>query len=250
MDPERIGPYEVLRLLGPGGLGSVHLALDGDGRTVAVKAIHPHLVDTGGLLGLEREAEAMRGLRSPHVAEILDADLRCASPYIVSRYVQGRSLDRIVTERGPFSGVALTALYTGLAEALAVIHREGVVHRDLTPRNVMIADGVPVVVDLGIAQTLGGTRITQGVVGTAGYVAPELIEGERAGPAADVFAWAATVVFAATGRQCFGGRTTAEIVNNVLTRRPDLTGVPARRSSTASTGPWTRTRAAGRRRAS
>jgi tetratricopeptide (TPR) repeat protein len=227
MDPERIGPYEVLRLLGRGGMGSVYLALDGDGRTVAVKVIHPHIAEAGdGLVRLEREADAMTRLRSPHVAEILDVDLRCATPYIVTRYVQGRSLDQIVTERGPFSGDALTAVHTGLAEALTVIHREGVVHRDLTPRNVMLADGVPVVIDLGIAQTLDGTRITQGVIGTAGYVAPELIEGERAGPPADVFAWAATVAFAATGRQCFGGRTTAEIFNNVLTRRPDLTGVP------------------------
>lgn len=124
-----------------------------------------------------------------------------------------------------------------------MIHREGVVHRDLTPRNVMIADGVPVVIDLGIAQTLDGTRITQGVIGTAGYVAPEMIEGERAGPAADVFAWAVTVVFAATGRQCFGGRTTAEILNNVLTRRPDLTGVPEEILETVERAPWTRIRA-------
>jgi serine/threonine protein kinase len=100
MDPERIGPYEVLRLLGRGGMGSVYLALDDDGRTVAVKVIHPHIAENDGLLRLEREAEAMTRLRSPNVAEILDVDLRCATPYIVTRYVQGRSLDRIVADRG------------------------------------------------------------------------------------------------------------------------------------------------------
>ncbi|MEV5747797.1 serine/threonine-protein kinase [Actinoallomurus sp. NPDC052308] len=228
MLPERVGPYEVLRLLGRGGMGSVYLALDDDGRTVAVKVIHPHIADeANGLRRLEREASAMMRLESPHVAEFVGMDLRSPTPYIVTRHVQGKSLYAIVTERGPLSGDALRAVYTGLAEALATIHEADVVHRDLTPRNVMMADGVPVVIDLGIAQTLDATRLTQGAIGTPGYMAPEMFEGHRAGPAADVFAWGATVVFAATGRSCFGRRTTAETMHNVLTREPELDGVPA-----------------------
>lgn len=226
-ESEAIGPYEVLRLLGAGGMGSVYLALDGDGRTVAVKVLHPHIaVQAQGLERMEREAEAMRQVRSPYVAEIVDVDLTGESPYLVTRYVQGLSLHRIIEDRGPLSGDALRTVARGLAKALEVIHAAGVVHRDLTPRNVMMADGTPVVIDLGLALSLDATRMTQGVIGTPGYVAPEVLNGERPGPAADVFAWGATVVFAATGEQCFRGFSVMEIFNKVLNEVPDLDGVP------------------------
>lgn len=227
MQPDRIGPYEVLRLLGSGGMGSVYLALDDDGRTVAIKVIHPHVAaDANGLRRMEREAAAMERLRSPYLAEILDTDLQCETPYLVTRYVQGRSLHQIVGGRGPLRGAALHAVAQGLAEALTVIHAAGVVHRDLTPRNVMMADGVPVVIDLGIAQTPDGTRMTHGVIGTPGYVAPEVFEGGRAAPAADVFAWGVTMVFAATGKSCFEGDSLGQVMHKILTQEPDLTDVP------------------------
>ncbi|MGK5554629.1 protein kinase domain-containing protein [Actinomadura kijaniata] len=226
--PETIGPYEVLRLLGSGGMGSVYLALDGEGRTVAVKVLHPHIAaEARGLERMEREAEAMRQVRHPNVAEIVDVDLTGESPYLVTRYVQGLSLHRIVEERGPLAGEALRAVARGLAEALRAVHAAGVVHRDLTPRNVMMTDGRPVLIDLGLAVAPEATRMTQGVVGTPGYIAPEVFDGQRPGPAADVFAWGATVAFAATGRHCFHGATTLEVFNRVLNGEPDLDGVPA-----------------------
>ncbi|WP_169814016.1 protein kinase domain-containing protein [Actinomadura kijaniata] len=226
--PETIGPYEVLRLLGSGGMGSVHLALDGEGRTVAVKVLHPHIAaESRGLERMEREVAAMRQVRHPNVAEIVDADLTGETPYLVTRYVQGLSLHRVVEERGPLEGEALRAVARGLAEALRAVHAAGVVHRDLTPRNVMMTDGRPVLIDLGLAVAPEATRMTQGVIGTPGYIAPEVFDGQRPGPAADVFAWGATVAFAATGRHCFHGATTLEVFNRVLNGEPDLDGVPA-----------------------
>jgi serine/threonine protein kinase len=227
MQPERVGPYEVLRKLGAGGMGSVYLALDDDGKTVAVKVIHQHVAeDTTGLRRLAREVAAMMRVASPYVAELLDADLRAVRPFIVTRYVQGRSLQQIVERRGPLGEEALRSLGAGLVAALDAIHAADVVHRDLTPRNVMMADGVPIVIDFGIAQAFDATRITQTMVGTPGFVAPEVIRGEHATPMADIFSWAATMVFAATARKCFGGQTFIEVIHRTLEKDPDLTGVP------------------------
>jgi len=227
MDPERVGPYSVLRLLGRGGMGSVYLALSPDSRAVAVKVIHPHIADEAGLQRLAREAAAMQRVRDLHVAELVDVDLTAETPYLVTRYVPGRTLSDIVEDQGPLAGEPLDRLAGGLGRALKAIHAAGVVHRDLTPRNVLLTDGEPVVIDFGIVRVLDATRLTQGApLGTYGYVAPEILHGQRGGPATDLFAWGATIAYAATGRHCFAGRTEPEILRRVLFDDPDLTGVP------------------------
>jgi hypothetical protein len=227
MRPERVGPYKVLHRLGAGGMGSVYLALDDEGRALAVKVIHPHVAeDVNGLRRLAREVQAMKRVASPHVAELQDADLTGAEPYIATLYVQGRSLQQVVERHGSLTGEALWTVGAGLVDALDAIHGVDVVHRDLTPRNVMMADGAPVVIDFGIAQAFDASRITQTLIGTPGFVAPEVIRGERAAPAADVFSWGATMAFAATGRRCFAGRTIMETLHKTLETEPDLTGVP------------------------
>jgi predicted Ser/Thr protein kinase len=224
---KRIGPYDVLRKLGAGGMGTVYLALDEEGRTVAVKVIHPHIAeDVTGLRRLAREVDTMKRVASPYVAELLDANLRAEPAYIVTRYVQGRSLQQIVERGGPLTDEKLASLGVGLMAALDAIHAVGVVHRDLTPHNVMIADGAPVVIDFGIAQAFDATRITQALIGTPGFVAPEVIRGERAGPPADIFSWGATMAFAATARRCFAGQTVMETLTRTLEKEPDLAGVP------------------------
>ncbi|GIH24852.1 hypothetical protein Aph01nite_31620 [Acrocarpospora phusangensis] len=225
MGAEYLDSYRLLSPLGSGGFGAVHLALDGEGRTVAVKVLHPHVAaDASALARLAREVETMRRVRGPHIAEVLDASLDGDQPYVVTRYVQGRALSAVA----PLAGDDLVRLAHGLAEALVAVHRAGVVHRDLKPANVIIADGEPYVIDFGIAYALDSAAVTASgaVVGTPGYLAPEILEGRETGPAADVFAWAATMAFAATGRQPYGTGPVPAVAYRVVHGDPDLEGVP------------------------
>ncbi|MBF8186464.1 serine/threonine protein kinase [Nonomuraea sp. K274] len=221
---EHLGPYELLSRLGAGGFGAVHLALDAEGRTVAVKVLHPHVAADGGALArLAREVETMRRAGGPHVAEVLDASLEGARPYLVTRYVQGRPLSAV-----PVPVADLRRLATGLADALLAMHEAGVVHRDLKPANVMMTEGEPVVIDFGIASALDSLSVTASgaVVGTPGYLAPEVLEGKSAGVEADVFSFGATLAYAATGRQPYGQGPASAVAYRVVHHPPDLEGVP------------------------
>ncbi|MER6002058.1 serine/threonine-protein kinase [Nonomuraea angiospora] len=221
---EHLGPYELLSKLGAGGFGEVHLALDAEGRTVAVKVLHPHVIADGGALArLAREVETMRRVGGSHVAEVLDASLEGARPYLVTRYVQGRPLSAT-----PVPVADLRRLASGLADALLAMHESGVVHRDLKPANVMMAEGEPVVIDFGIASALDSLSVTASgaVVGTPGYLAPEVLEGKSAGMEADVFSFGATLAYAATGRQPYGQGPASAVAYRVVHHSPDLEGVP------------------------
>jgi serine/threonine protein kinase len=205
--PDRLGPYRLLDVIGEGGMGVVHLARDNEGRAVAIKVLRPGVADDpDARRRLGREFNTMRRVRSPFMAEVIDADVTGQVPYVVTRYVAGPSLDQKVRQDGPLRGPALERLAWGLAEGLAAVHAAGVVHRDLKPGNVVMAGGVPVVIDFGIAHAPDVTRITQAgmFMGTPGYLAPEVVEGLPSGPSADVHSWASTVAFAATGRPPFG----------------------------------------------
>src|SRR6516165_1083998 len=227
---DRLGPYRLLERLGEGGMGVVYLATDPNQRQVAVKALRPVIAaDPNARRRLAREVETMRRVRSPFVAEVLDADVTSDPPYIVTRYVSGRTLEEIVTQGGPLNGPQLARLASGLALALAAVHAAGVVHRDLKPGNVMITNGEPVVIDFGIAHVPDSTRLTQTgmLMGTPGYLAPEVIEGKPSGPASDVHSWGATVAFAATGRPPFGTGAFETIFYRIINGQPDLDGFPA-----------------------
>ncbi|WP_242885093.1 serine/threonine-protein kinase [Actinomadura litoris] len=227
---DRIGRYSVLQTLGEGGMGVVYLGADAEGRKVAIKVLRPAVAgDATARRRLAREVDSMRRVHSRHVAEILDADVTADQPYIVTQYVPGRTLEEIVEESGPIHGQALQRLGVGLASALSAIHGAGIVHRDMKPGNVMLVDGEPVVIDFGIAQGADATRLTATgmVIGTPGYLSPEIIEGEDAGPPSDVHAWAGTVAYAATGRPPFGSGTFESIFYKIMQGTPDLDGVPA-----------------------
>jgi hypothetical protein len=230
--PGKIGPYRLLEKIGEGGMGVVYLARDAENRTVAVKVLGPSVAgDPDARRRLAREVATMRRVRSPYVAEILDADVAGSSPYIATRYVNGRTLDAVVKADGPLRGAALDRFATGLASALAAIHAAGVIHRDLKPGNVMIDGGEPVVIDFGIAHISDAlTKITQTgmVMGTPGYLAPEVIEGKESTGASDVHAWGSTVAFAATGQQPYGAGTFQTVFFRVLQGKADLAGVPGR----------------------
>ncbi|MGI8331112.1 protein kinase domain-containing protein [Actinomadura scrupuli] len=226
---ERIGPYRLLSKLGQGGMGVVYRGVDDAGHEVAVKVLRPEIAeDSAFRRRLLREVETMRRIRSRYVAQVIDADLNGARPYIVTQYVAGHALDDTVRATGPLTGRLLVQVAAGLAEALIAIHAAGVVHRDLKPNNVMLVNGEPVVIDFGIAHAADSTRLTQAgmVIGTPGYLAPEVLDGGVPGPAVDIYAWAATVAFAATGRSPFGSGSLEAIVGRVVRGRADLTDVP------------------------
>jgi hypothetical protein len=212
-------------------MGVVHLAADPQGRQVAIKVLRPGVAsDQTALRRLAREVDSMRRVRSPNVAEIVDADVTAEPPYVVTQFVPGRTLEQTVRETGALQGRELLRLAKGLATALAAIHDAGIIHRDLKPGNVMFLDsGEPVVIDFGIAQGVDATRLTATglVIGTPGYLAPEIIEGEDAASASDVHSWASTIAYAATGRAPFGSGTFESIFYKIMEGRPDLDGVPA-----------------------
>ncbi|MEV4251067.1 protein kinase [Streptosporangium canum] len=227
---DRLGPYRLLRRLGEGGMGVVHLAVDPQGRQVAVKVLRAEVAgDDVARRRLSREVETMRRVRSEHIAEVLDADVTGHRPYIVTRYVPGQPLDELIKQDGPMGLPALLKVAHGVAAALAAVHSVGVIHRDLKPGNVLILDGQPVLIDFGIAQAVDATRLTQTgmFIGTPGYLAPEIIEGHEAGPEVDVHAWAGTLVFAATGQPPFGKGTLEMIFYNITAGKADVDAVPA-----------------------
>ncbi|MBO0773381.1 MAG: serine/threonine protein kinase, partial [Actinobacteria bacterium] len=227
--PGKLGPYRVLDRIGEGGMGVVYLARDRDHRAVAIKVLRSGVAeDPNSRRRLGREVETMRLVRSPHVAEVIDADLDGKVPYIVTRYVPGRTLDEVVAEGGALRGAQLALLAQGLAGALTAVHAAGVVHRDLKPSNVMILNGSPVVIDFGIAQVPGTSKLTLTgtFMGTPGYLSPEVIEGRPSSEASDVHAWGATVAFAATGRPPFGTGNYESIFYRITSGQADLAGVP------------------------
>lgn len=143
-DPRTLGRYELVGRLGAGGQGAVYLGRSPAGDLVAVKLLRADLAeDTGARARFVREAMAARQVARFCAAQVLDADVAGDRPFIVSEYVEGPSLLRLVRERGPLSGAALDRLAIGTATALVAIHQAGIVHRDLKPANVLAAPDGP-----------------------------------------------------------------------------------------------------------
>ncbi|MCK2215170.1 protein kinase [Actinomadura sp. ATCC 31491] len=223
-DPQRLGGLDLLGRLGEGGQGVVYLAEDSSGTRVAVKWLRPDL--SGDAVSVERflrEVQVAQQVAPFCTAAVLGTGVEQDRPYIVSEYIEGPSLHRVVQEEGPRTGSVLHRLAIGTATALAAIHQAGIVHRDFKPANVIIgADGARVI-DFGIARALNATStISSMVVGTPSYMPPEQIMGHAVGPAADMFAWGSTMVFAASGRAPFGSDTMPAVINRVLNQQPDL----------------------------
>ena len=204
-DPERIGDYQVIARLGEGGQGVVYQGTAPDGRTVAIKRLHPGLSATvRGRRLFAREIEAAGRVRG-YAARVLDSGVDQNRPYIVSEYIAGESVQERVHREGPYGADELQALATGTASALAAIHAAGLVHCDFKPANILTGADGPRVVDFGIARALATiARPEPERKGTPPYMAPEQIIGGELGPHTDVFAWASTMVFAATGTPPFG----------------------------------------------
>jgi serine/threonine protein kinase len=229
-DPLRIGRYRLTARLGSGGMGVVYLGLDmdGDGSQVAVKVLRPELADDPEFRArFGREVASLMLVRGECTVRVIEADTASSQPFMVTEYAAGPSLSEYIDTSGPVGDDMLYGLAAGLAEALTAIHAAGVVHRDLKPSNVILGQSGPKVIDFGIAQTLDATSVTKTgmMVGSAGFMAPEQVTG-RAGQAADIFTWAVTIAYAASGQPPFGTGESMAIVYRILHGSPDIAAVP------------------------
>jgi len=170
---------------------------------------------------------ALTRIQGMCTVRVIEADTEAPKPFLVTEYADGPSLSEYVDAYGPLDAWMLYGLATGLAEALTAIHAAGIVHRDLKPSNVLLTPGGPKVIDFGIAQALDTASLTRtGItVGSAGYIAPEQITG-RAGTPADIFTWAVTVAFAASGQSPFGSGTSEAMLWRIMNQAPDIAAVP------------------------
>ncbi|MEV6036130.1 ABC transporter substrate-binding protein [Nonomuraea sp. NPDC052116] len=226
-DPTSVGSYKVTGFLGEGGQGSVYLGVSPSGEQVAIKLLHARFADDEqAVRRFRREAEAARRVAEFCTARVLEVGAVNDQPFIVGEYVDGPSLQHQVTKEGPVQGPALMRLAITTATALVAIHGSGVVHRDFKPSNVLLGPDGPRVIDFGIARALDISQsLTTGIVGTPAFMAPEQFLGE-ASPASDVFAWAGTMIFAATGRGAFGFGPLPVVMHRILNLDADLNGVP------------------------
>uniref|UniRef100_UPI0004663620 serine/threonine-protein kinase n=1 Tax=Actinomadura welshii TaxID=3103817 RepID=UPI0004663620 len=226
-DPRRLGGYALLGRLGSGAQGTVYLGEGADGQRVAVKLLRVQFEeDDTARARFVREAEVAKQVARFCTAQFLDAEVAGDSPYLVSEYVPGEALNRLVARDGPMRGGALDRLAVSTASALTAIHRAGIVHRDLKPHNVLLGPDGPRVIDFGLSRVLdAASAVSSRAVGTPAYMAPEQVSGGEIGAVADVFAWGATMVFAATGRPPFGSDSVPAVMYRVLHHEPDLGGL-------------------------
>jgi serine/threonine protein kinase len=227
-DPEWVGKYRLLGLLGSGGMGRVFLGQSPGGRRVAVKLIRPELAEDPGFRArFAQEVAAARKVSGIYTAPLVDADPDGPNPWLVTAYVDGPSLADAVELRGPLPVTSVLPLAAGLVEGLGMIHSAGVVHRDLKPTNVLLASDGPHIIDFGIARATDGTSLTRTgwVVGSPGFMSPEEAEGGEIGPPSDVFAFGAVLTFAATGEGPFGEGTAAALLYRIVHSPPAIDGL-------------------------
>ncbi|MFB4307111.1 serine/threonine-protein kinase [Actinomadura sp. GTD37] len=225
-DPRQVAGHTLLGRLGSGGMGTVYLGADPvSGGRVAVKTIHPHLAgDPVYRRRFKDEAYLASRVASFCTARVLAHGEENGRPYLVTDYVGGISLhDRLVCE-GPLPPADLHGVSVGVASALAAIHAAGLVHRDLKPANVMLTLSGCRVIDFGIASgrdSPNAAAASGKVFGTPGWMAPEVLVGGPATPAADIFAWGCLIAHAGTGQMPIGGDPAT-----LRTGDPDLDGLP------------------------
>jgi hypothetical protein len=209
--PRRFGRYEIVGRLGSGGFATVYRARDPLlGREVAIKALSLDLADEGH--GRERflgEARTLAALHHPGIVAVLDVGVEAQQPYFVMELLDGETVAQRLERAGPFALDAATALLAELAAAIDTLHAAGLVHRDVTPANVMLTrDGRTVLMDFGIALIENRPRLTRGyALGTPESAAPEQIRNEQVGPPADIYALGVLAYELLSGGPPFSGDT-------------------------------------------
>jgi len=231
-----IGNYEILGLLGAGGMGEVYQARDTRlNRTVAIKILQGHLALDGDVRQrFEREARIISSLNHPHICTLYDVGHEDGMDYLVMEFVEGESLAERLA-RGPMPIAELLKTGAEVADALDRAHRQGLVHRDLKPGNIMLTKSGAKLLDFGLARALPPSRsmsdlssptmsrpiTAEGtIVGTFQYMAPELLEGGEADARSDIFSFGAVLYEMATGRRPFEGRSQASLIAAILKETP------------------------------
>lgn len=229
-----LGGYYLERRLGTGASATVYLAHDGAGNPVAFKLLAPG-ADLGQRDGdarerLRSEALALKRANVPGVAAVMDLEVDGVDAFIVTEYVPGPTLSEDVRACGAWQREDALELGTMLAATLRAVHESGICHRDIKPANVILGPNGPVLIDFGISSVLentSGLTRTGLVVGTPGFISPEVIEGQKADFADDWWALAALLLFTLTGRPPFGTGSATVIVSRILAGNPDVAGLEA-----------------------
>lgn len=228
-DPRVVGSFRLHRRLGAGGMGVVYLGADKRGQRVALKVIRPELAEDQEFRSrFAREVSAARRIRGGCTARLVAADLDADRPWFATQYVPGPSLHDKVGQQGTLSAAEVASIGAALAEGLVAVHEAGVVHRDLKPSNILLSPKGPRIIDFGIAWSTGASTLTHvgTAVGSPGFLAPEQVRGAAVTPATDVFAFGATLAYAATADSPFGQGSSEVMLYRVVHEEPDLSGVP------------------------
>ena len=228
-DPREIGPYQLLGQLGSGGMGQVFLGMSAGGRPIAVKIIRTELAtDPEFRARFRREVAAAQKVSGLFTALVVDADLDSPTPWLATAYVAGPSLTEAVRDHGPLPVGTVLALAAGLAESLSAIHAAGVVHGDLKPSNVLLAEDGPRVIDFGISQAAeaSAASVPNLMIGSPGYMSPEQVLGAEISPASDMFSLGAVLTFAATGQGPFGTGSSPAVIYRLVNSPASLGKVP------------------------
>ncbi len=223
-----IGKYEIIELVGSGATADVYRAREPiSGREVALKVLKPALVaDRTSFDRFVQEAKAAEKLIHINIATVLDMGESEGRFFIVMRYIEGMSLDKRIKEAGSLSWEETLAMVQQVGAALEFAHKQGFLHRDVKPNNIICSsDGQYVLTDFGLARAMQSTGLTShtgAALGTPPYIAPEIWQGEEASPASDQYSLACVVYEAITGKILFGGNTPAAIMTNHLMKEPQF----------------------------
>ncbi|PAU69770.1 serine/threonine protein kinase, partial [Bifidobacterium italicum] len=237
----RVGGYTLDARLGAGAMGSVWRVTDGGGTSYAMKILRDSLNDeaadaegrraqTTARERLRREAMALKRIKDPGVCSIVDMELDDSLAFIVTELIEGDNLRQDVAQNGRYVGSDLERLAEKLIAAVHAVHAAGIVHRDIKPTNVMVSVTGPILVDFGIAMGEGESHVTSTglVMGTPGFIAPEIIEGQEATEATDWWSAASVLAFAATGAPVFGTQPMLAVLQREAAGNANLQGLPPR----------------------
>src|SRR6516165_8935 len=217
MDPERIGPYEIREKLGAGGMGSVYLGRHVEtGRLAAVKVLTASLAREQGFVErFNREIDAMRKLKNPHIVELFEHGVENENYYYAMEYVEGETLMQLMRREKRIPWQKALDFAVQICQALKAAHDAGIIHRDLKPSNLLVtAEGVVKLTDFGVAQVFASNRltVTGGIIGTAEYMSPDQAQGKRASKQSDLYSLGAVLYTMVAGRTPFSGTTAVEVI--------------------------------------